>query len=158
MTAVASPQSASATIVAGEIFASVEIAAAPERVFAALSSAEIVHWWVKPGVFETLEWSGEVRFGGRWRASGLMMSGSPWTLEGEFLVVDPPRKLVHTWRNPATDPLPSTVTYELERIPTGTRLTLRHTGIQSPEAGQGARAGWESSVHRLIQFLAGRGS
>src|SRR5690349_7123671 len=106
MTAVGST-SAAAMMVDGDIFASVEIAAAPERVFAALSSAEIVRWWVNPGVFETREWSGEVRVGGRWRASGLMMSGSLWTLQGEFLVVDPPRKLVHTWQNPATAQSPS---------------------------------------------------
>ena len=36
-----------------QIVASVEIAAPPARVFNALCSAEIVNWWVNPGVFDT---------------------------------------------------------------------------------------------------------
>jgi hypothetical protein len=51
----------------GSVVASVEIAASPERVFLALASKEIVDWWVRPGVFDTREWSGDVRVGGRWR-------------------------------------------------------------------------------------------
>ncbi len=70
---------------------------APERVFQALASKEIVDWWVRPGIFDTRERSGDVRVGGRWRASGLSM-GKPYALGGEFLEVDPPRKLIRTWR------------------------------------------------------------
>jgi uncharacterized protein YndB with AHSA1/START domain len=55
----------------GEILATVEIGAPPERVFRALTSQEIVDWWVRPGVFDTREWTGDVRTGGRWRASGV---------------------------------------------------------------------------------------
>ncbi len=44
-----------ADVAAGEIVASVEIAVAPERVFHALASKEIVEWWVRLGVFDTRE-------------------------------------------------------------------------------------------------------
>ncbi len=44
-----------ADLAEGEILASVEIAAPPERVFRALASKEIVDWWVRPGVFNTTE-------------------------------------------------------------------------------------------------------
>ena len=50
-----------ADLAEGEILASVEIAAPPERVFRALASKEIVDWWVRPGVFNTTEWTGEDR-------------------------------------------------------------------------------------------------
>ena len=53
----------------GLILASVEVAAAPARVFRALASKEITEWWVRPGVFDTREWTGDVHAGGRWRAS-----------------------------------------------------------------------------------------
>src|SRR5215470_18167460 len=85
-----------ADLAQGEILATVEIAASPERVFHALASREIVDWWVRPGVFDTREWTGDVRVGGRWQATGVAR-GAPYTLEGEFLEVDPPRKLVQTW-------------------------------------------------------------
>ncbi|MBV8137680.1 MAG: SRPBCC domain-containing protein [Deltaproteobacteria bacterium] len=98
------------------IVASVDIAAPPERTFRALASEEIVDWWVNPGAFDTREWAGEVKVGGWWRASG-MARGQPYTLEGEFLEVDPPRKLVHTWHRVGAPEDPSIVTYLLEPIP-----------------------------------------
>jgi uncharacterized protein YndB with AHSA1/START domain len=137
----------------GQVLATVEIAAPPERVFRALASAEIVEWWARPGVFDTREWEGEVRVGGRWRASGVAR-GLPYVLEGEFLEVDPPRKLVHTWHRVGTADPPTRVTYLLERLDGGTRITLRHEGFATAESGANAGAGWESSFERLAEMLA----
>src|SRR6266566_9464196 len=88
---------AAADLAGGLIIASVEVEAAPERVFEALASNEVTGWWIRPGFFDTREWSGDVRVGGRWQASGVG-NGRPYVLEGEFLEIDRPRKLVHTWR------------------------------------------------------------
>ena len=63
--------------------ASIELEASPERVFAALISSEVTRWWVRPGVFDTREWTADVRPGGTWRASGIGR-GNPYALEGEF--------------------------------------------------------------------------
>jgi len=60
-----------ADLVDGCIVASFELAATPERVFQTLASPEIVDWWVNPGVFDTREWTGDVKIGGQWRASGI---------------------------------------------------------------------------------------
>ena len=87
-----------ADLAEGLILASVEIAAPPERVFRALVSKEVCEWWVRPDVFDTREWTGDVRVGGRWRASGMDTKRS-FVIEGEFLVVDPPRR---TRRTPGT--------------------------------------------------------
>lgn len=138
----------------GAIVASVEIAASPERVFRALTSREIVDWWINPGVFDTREWTGDVRVGGRWRASG-MARGAPYVLEGEYLEVDPPRALAHTWRLIGSPEGPSTVRYALATTSRGTRLTLRHSGLTAPRFGTGAVAGWQTSLDRLIEYLAG---
>src|SRR5258708_13329676 len=80
----------------GFILATVEIAAPPERVFRALASKEVCEWWVRPGVFDTREWTGDVRIGGHWRGAGIG-NGRPFVLEGGFLGIDPPQKLVPTW-------------------------------------------------------------
>src|SRR5215472_4623059 len=116
----------------GHLTASVELAAAPERVFQALASKAVTDWWVRAGVFDTREWAGDVNAGGRWRAAGIAR-GQPYALEGEFLEVDPPRKLVHTWRRAGMLNTSTTVTYHLEPLDGGTRVTLRHTGFTSPE-------------------------
>ena len=111
-----------ADLAEGLILASVEVAAAPERVFQALTSKEITEWWVRPGVFDTREWTGDVRAGGRWRASG-MTRGEPYVQEGEFLEVESPRWLVHTWERAGTPGVASTVTYLVEPIDGRTCIT-----------------------------------
>src|SRR5437763_3878314 len=136
----------------GSIIATVEIAASPERVFQALASREIIDWWVRPGVFDTREWTGDVRVGGRWRTSGIGR-GRPYSLEGEFVEVDPPRKLVHTWHPVGSPDPPSTVTYIVEPSGQGTRLTLRHTGMSSRDAAMANAVGWETSLARLGEIL-----
>jgi len=135
----------------GQVVASVEIAASPERVFRALCSAEIVDWWVNPGVFDTREWTGDVRVGGQWRASGTSLRG-PYTLQGKYVEVDPPRKLVHTWNDGVT--AVSTVIYLVEPIPQGTRLTVRHTDIATPDERSRITAGWRTSLDQLAAFLS----
>ena len=141
-----------ADVIDGSIVASVEVAQPPDRVFQALASREIIEWWVNPGVFDTREWSGDVRVGGRWRASGIAR-GAPYALEGEFLEVDPPRKLVQTWHRVGMPGAPSTVTYLLEAIGGGTRLTVRHTGIAAADQRSNVGDGWRSSFDRLAEIL-----
>jgi uncharacterized protein YndB with AHSA1/START domain len=142
-----------ADLVDGRIVASVELAVAPGRAFQALASREVLDWWVNPGVFDMREWTGDVRVGGRWCASGIAR-GAPCSLEGEFLEVDPPRKLVHTWHIVGAPGTPSTVTYFLEPIAGGTRLTVHHAGIAAPDQRSNVGEGWRSSFDRLSDILS----
>jgi uncharacterized protein YndB with AHSA1/START domain len=141
-----------ADLEAGSILANVEVAAPPDRIFRALASDQIVQWWVRPGVFDTREWTGDVRIGGRWRASGLGKRG-PYVLEGEFIEVDAPRKLVHTWHGAGVPGPPTTVTYTLEPTGNGTRVTLRHSGFSVREVCANTAVGWETSFERLAEVL-----
>lgn len=131
----------------------IELAATGERVFHALASKEVTDWWVRPGVFDTREWTGDVRAGGHWQASGIG-GGRPYTLEGEFLEVDSPRKLVHTWHLAGTPAPPSTVIYLLEPRDGGTRITFKHAGFPNLEVSERNAAGWETSFERLAEILA----
>jgi uncharacterized protein YndB with AHSA1/START domain len=138
------------------VLATVEIEATPERVFQAITTDEVCQWWVRPGVFDTREWSADVRVGGKWRASGVAR-GNPYTLEGEFLEVDPPRKLVQTWRTvgaPGPAGAESTVSYVLEPTDRGTRITLRHWGFGTRQATEGNGLGWETSLNKLAEVLS----
>ncbi|MDH7795551.1 MULTISPECIES: SRPBCC domain-containing protein [unclassified Beijerinckia] len=142
-----------ADISEGLIVASVEIAAPPERVFQALTTSEVCQWWVRPGVMDTREWSGDVRVGGRWQASGIG-NGRPYVIEGEYLEIGPPRKLVHTWQPVGAPGQPSTVTYLLEPTSQGTKITLRHAGIAVPAICTNTGIAWETSFARLAEILA----
>jgi uncharacterized protein YndB with AHSA1/START domain len=143
-------------LIEGRVIASVELGASPERVFQALTSREIVDWWVNPGVFDTREWSGDVRVGGKWRASGIAR-GKPYTLEGKFVEVDPPRKLEHTWHMVGAPGAPSTVSYLLEPMVGGTRLTVHQSGIPTSDEREGNRNGWRTSFDRLAEILSRHG-
>jgi uncharacterized protein YndB with AHSA1/START domain len=142
-----------ADLTEGQILATVELAASPERVFRALASEEIVNWWVRPGVFDTREWAGDVRVGGHWEASGIG-GGRPYTLEGAFLEIQPPRKLVHTWHSAGAPAGATTVTYLVELSDSGTRVTLRHSGFGSRQVCSNTCMGWETSFERLADLLA----
>jgi uncharacterized protein YndB with AHSA1/START domain len=137
----------------GELLAGVVIEASPERVFRALTSSDIIRWWVRPGVFDTREWSGDVRAGGRWRTSGVFR-GQPYTQGGEFLEVDAPRKLVQTWAELGKPGTACTATYHLDAVDGGTRLTLRQSGFASPDKCAAFAIGWETSFERLAEILA----
>ena len=140
-----------------EILATVEVTADPERVFRALASKDITSWWVRPGVFDTREWSGEVCAGGRWRASGISR-GQPYVQEGAFVEVDPPRKLVHSWEGAGTADAPSLVSYALEPVAANaTRITLRHAGFAASEVCSAFAIGWETSLERLAEIIATEG-
>jgi uncharacterized protein YndB with AHSA1/START domain len=103
--------------------------------------------------FDTREWTGDVGVGGRWRASGVG-NGRPYVLEGEFLEIDSPRKLVHTWHPGGVPGALTTVTYLLEPLDGGTRITLRHSGLPSREGCINTAIGWETSFERLAECLA----
>ena len=58
--------------------------------------------------------------------------------------MDPPRRLAHSWHFDHDPEHVTTVRYELERIPNGTRLTVRHEGFGDQTASCDSHAkGWE---------------
>jgi uncharacterized protein YndB with AHSA1/START domain len=133
-----------ADLSAGLILATVEISAPPERVFRALASEEVLKWWGSADTYHTTKWTGELRVGGSWRTEGVSADGKPFVVGGEFVEVDPPRKLVQTWRADWDGGNATTVSYRLDAITGGTRVTLRHEGFAGrPEACQGHTDGWE---------------
>ena len=137
----------------GDVEASSVFNTSPERLFRALTTKEICNWWVRPGVFNTEEWSGDVREGGRWAAAGVG-GGQPYQLEGEFITVDEPRKLIHTWKPVGAPIEPATLTYDIEPHPEGVRLTLRHANLPNAEIREKTRAGWETSLVRLREIVS----
>ena len=98
------------------------IAAPPEKVWAGLTHPEFTRqYWHQTRVESSFKTGDEIRF--------LVDSGQSGC-EGTILESDPPRRLSYTWNfplNPETrDEAPSRVTFELEKIGQGTRLTVIH--------------------------------
>ena len=149
------PARSVADLTAGVILATIEIAASPERVFRALTDPnDLVRWWGSPDTYRTEVWTADVRVGGRWRATGHGADGRPFSVQGEFLKVEPPRQLVQTWQPDWEGGLVTTLTYRLEPIAGGTRLTLRHEGFgEHRESCQSHGQGWERVLGWLGAYV-----
>jgi uncharacterized protein YndB with AHSA1/START domain len=144
-----------ADVDAGRILASVEIGAPIERVFRALASEEVAEWWGSPEEYRTTKWVGDLRPGGHWRADGVSAGGEPFFVEGEYVEVEPPHRLVQTWRPQWEPGTSTTITYRLEAIDGGTRLTLRHEGfVGRAESCNGHAQGWERVFGWLTKHFA----
>src|SRR5271154_2143603 len=139
--------------IVGEIF----IAAPPARVFQAITDPEQMPlWWGARGLYRITEWKADLRVGGKWSSDGVGADGKPFRVEGEYLEVDPPRLLVHTWIANWSGNRETVVRWELEptdvhglhpcgpkRAGTGTMLKIRQTGFAGAlDAAKGHAEGW----------------
>ncbi len=74
------------------------------------------------------------------------------TASGEFVELDPPRRLVFTWGWEGDNPVaPGSTTIEIELVPEGEGTTLRfvHRDLPSAEAAQSHAHGWDHYLERL---------
>ena len=140
-----------ADVTRGIIRATVDIAAPPERVFAALTEPEQLAAWWGGELYRTYDWQMELRPGAAWSARASGRDGES-TVGGEILEVDPPRRLVLTWEA-SWDAFQRTVIhYSVDPIATGTRVTVVHDGFAGrPESCENHTQGW----HLVLGWLAG---
>jgi uncharacterized protein YndB with AHSA1/START domain len=120
----------------------------PEDVFAAWTTPRMARWMSPEGAAEA---EVDLRVGGRFR---VIMVGHVDRLEhtGEYLELEPPRRLVFTWASPYTGPEPSVVTVELYPQDAGTRLVLTHEQLPA-EVVDGHRNGWGEMLGRLSEVV-----
>lgn len=80
------------------IVAEILVTAPPARGFEAISDPkQTAQWWGQNGMYCLTETKADVRIGGKWLSAGVGQDGKAFSVDGEYLEVDPPRLLVHTW-------------------------------------------------------------
>jgi uncharacterized protein YndB with AHSA1/START domain len=128
------------------------IDASPETVWSFLVDAEKATRWM--GLTASLD----PQPGGEYRVG--VIPGH--TASGEFVEVDPSRRLVFTWGwEPGPDGAnavaPGSSTIEIELIPDGrgTMLRFRHYGLPNAESAESHSHGWDHYLARLV--IAARG-
>jgi uncharacterized protein YndB with AHSA1/START domain len=137
----------------GLVLAAVEIAAPPERVFRAITSAEIAEWWGSAETYRVTRWTGEVHPGGWWRSEGRSADGTSFAVSGDIVEVEPPSLLVQTWRYDSKPDEVTRVRFRIEPIPGGSRLTVRHEGFGTRDACESHGHGWEGVLTWLAAFV-----
>jgi uncharacterized protein YndB with AHSA1/START domain len=130
----------------------IEIDASPETVWEFLVDPDRATRWMGQSA------SFEPRPGGLYRVE--VIPGN--TARGEFVELDPPRRLVYTWgwesgpEGPNRVP-PGSTTVEIELVPNGEGTTLRfsHHGLPGTEAAKSHAHGWDHYLERLVSAAPG---
>jgi len=132
--------------------------APPEEVFRMLTeSNELVKWWGPHGfTIPAAELS--LAEGGRYRFGMAPPNGEPFHLSGEFLEIDPPWRLVYTfrWEEPTPDDRETVVDLALGSTGEATRLVLSQGPFLTEERMALHRDGWTESFEKLQAVLNSR--
>jgi uncharacterized protein YndB with AHSA1/START domain len=144
------------------------IAAPPTRVFEAISDPkQTAQWWGQKGMYRIISSQADVRPGGKWLSQGVGEDGTEFSVAGEYLEVEPPRLLVHTWIPSYAGMQKTVVRWELEprdvhglqhggpgRVGTGTLVKIHHSGFAGNlESAARHGEGWRRVLGWMQAFV-----
>ena len=143
------------TAIAAETVRIVRILPAlPKEVFEAWTDPAAVGIWMCPETITKTKAQLDVRVGGQYT---IAMYGMDYNIvhTGEYVEVDPPRRLAFTWVSSETDGQSTLVTIELR--PHGgeeTELTLTHEKLPHGQAVASHTRGWKACLVKLSRHLS----
>ena len=129
--------------------------ASPSRVFRALTDpAELAQWWGPPG-FSTPELELEVTVGGGYRFTMQPPEGDAFHLSGEYLEIDPPNRLVLTfrWDEPDPDDRETIVRLSVTAGDDASLVSLWQGTFATEARLVLHQEGWSDSFEKLRAFL-----
>jgi uncharacterized protein YndB with AHSA1/START domain len=130
------------------------IQASPERLFAAWTEPEQLRaWWGPEGVV-CIEAEVDLRPGGRYRIGNQFPDQSVLWIVGEFEAVEPPRRLVYTWRVEGISQAPERVTVQFDSRGAATEVIVTHDRIASRELRDQHLHGWEGCLAGLAEYVS----
>jgi uncharacterized protein YndB with AHSA1/START domain len=124
--------------------------APPSRVWRALTDPDALAQWFWPHETYGTVAEADPRPGGKYRIDG-QKAGIKAT--GEYVTVDPPNRLVMTWRW-GDEPTETLVTIDLAESAEGTVLTLVHERFEDEQSRDEHAQGWSDCLDRLPARLA----
>ena len=134
-----------------------QIKAPLAKVWAAITQPELMMQWWGPDAGPTLSAEADVRPGGRFSVVFRLLNGEQYNPTGIYQEVIPERKLVLTWEWTGMPEQESLVTFWLEPVDGGTRLTLLHERLPDEEARESHEHGWNGLLDKLPVFLGSAG-
>jgi len=131
--------------------------APPASVFDAWTNAEALGQWMRPYDMAVASAEADLRIGGYFRVAVRGREGET-VIFGEYLEVEPPRRLRFTWESQVTFGRPTIVTLALSgrgADETGTLLELTHERLHDDLSVERHNAAWEELFGKLADFLGG---
>jgi uncharacterized protein YndB with AHSA1/START domain len=95
----------------------------------------------------------DFRVGGKYRIEMDRGDGTIFVAFGQYLEIEPPRRLVFTWSSAVPKVKRSVVTIVLEPVGRATELTLTHELLPDTDEGRAHGIGWEGSLANLERYL-----
>lgn len=129
------------------------VKASPAKIWAAITQPELMMQWWGPDAGPTLRAEADVRPGGRLSVVFRLLNGEEHNPTGVYREVVPEKKLVFTWDLPGMPEPESLVTFLLEPIDGGTRLTLLHEHLPDEAMRRSHEHGWTGLLDKLPTFL-----
>ena len=127
--------------------------ASVERVFKAWTDANQLGQWFAPTDDYTTKANVDLRVGHEYRIAITHKGGNVHTILGTYRLIEPPRKLVYTWRwegGPMADTL---VTVDFAPEAETTRVTITHEQFTNTEDRDKHNEGWNGCLNRLQRTL-----
>jgi uncharacterized protein YndB with AHSA1/START domain len=111
--------------------------------------------WFGPVGFEVTDFTVDPVEGGSWRLGLRSPAGDPFVVFGEYVAIDPPRRLRFTWRVEGAVGAPEATEVEVTLRPEEgtTRLSLRQGPFDSTRAREVHRRAWRSTLESLALKL-----
>jgi uncharacterized protein YndB with AHSA1/START domain len=118
--------------------------------------AELASWW-GPGEFTCPEANVDLRPGGNYRLVMRPPEGDAMVLIGTYREVQPPERLVYTWKWESgwPDPTELVVKVEFRDLGEKTEVVLKQEGMTSEDGVGMQRWGWDGGLDKLERHLAG---
>jgi uncharacterized protein YndB with AHSA1/START domain len=116
--------------------------------------AELRRWWGPPG-FSCPSAEIDLRVGGRYRIAMQPPDGEVIYLSGTFKLIEPPRRLVYSWRwEAAAEPVETLVTVEFHARGQATEIVLHHRLFADAAVRDRHDGGWKGCLDRLAGLFA----
>jgi uncharacterized protein YndB with AHSA1/START domain len=127
--------------------------ASVDRVFKAWTDANQLGQWFAPNDDCTTKANVDLRIGHEYRIAITHKGGNVMTVLGTYRVIDPPRKLVYTWRWEGFQTADTLVTVDFKPDGEATKVTVTHERFVSPEDRDKHAEGWNAGLSRLERKL-----
>ena len=117
--------------------------------------SELAKWWGPRG-FTAPSVEFDPRVGESYRIAMQPLEGELFYLTGEFREVDPPARLVYTfrWEDPTPDDRETMVTLSLREHGDGTELALTQRAFATGERHALHQGGWSDSLDKLEELVS----
>lgn len=143
-----------------EVNVSAWYAVGVRQAFSAWADPGKIEKWFGPKGFRAEVLEMDFRIGGCWRFKMISQSGDVSHHRGRYLAIEPEELLSFTWESEEdselTEGRETRVSVQFSAEAGGSRVTLIHERLPTPQAKQALEFGWSSGMPKLGGFLEGK--